>query len=248
MKRNSFVVLLSIILCMAYTSCFALNISSMDDVQSGRAIITDAGLQFNAPGTPQLTQASVRAALGLEVETNTNNNVIVSTPIVEENFIAEGVIGVVNANDLLRLVDVSLKSAGFDSAKIVNAKQLTANRWVIRIEQAGQTDGCNGDYVVDTLIAEKDKDHKIINAPTKDDTKKYGPRWYYAAVYRNNDVQGFLIARRITRFKGFYDLDYSTSAELNTSNIQKGALALPIISGSYDKPSDESFMEKLLNK
>jgi hypothetical protein len=119
---------------------------------------------------------------------------------------------------------------GVKNMKIVNAKQLTSNEWVIRVYDEG-TQMINGDYLVTARPYETDELGLPCNVPenTERYAAEYGPAWFFCGLFGdgsgtvrvrrddgtyenpksdNHQIIGFAIAQRITRWPAWEDLTY----------------------------------------
>lgn len=118
---------------------------------------------------------------------------------------------------------------GVYGMKIVNAKQLASNEWVIRIYDQG-TQMITGDYLVTARPYETDALGLPYDVPQENEhyNAQYGPAWFFCGLFGdgsgtirqrkddgsyevksdNHQIIGYAIAQRITRWPAWDDLHY----------------------------------------
>lgn len=198
-------------------------------------------------------------------------NVFAGTP-TRTNSKTRRTIATLTLNDLVRLQDVLNENVvggkqlgkvesvpSGTEVRIINAKQLASNEWVIRVDADGQQT-FKGDYYVFTREYVCNEEGLPFNVPTlATDTAKYGPAWFYCGVFDDSgshEIIGYAIAQRIKRWPMWEDLVYTTGSEhesLQPNGTAQAAAArrgisLPYIVGSYDGPSEKDWLANHLAK
>ena len=198
-------------------------------------------------------------------------NVFAGTP-TRTNSKTRRTIATLTLNDLVRLQDVLNENVvggkqlgkvesvpSGTEVRIINAKQLASNEWVIRVDADGQQT-FKGDYYVFTREYVCNEEGLPFNVPTlATDTAKYGPAWFYCGVFDDSgshEIIGYAIAQRIKRWPMWEDLVYTTGSEhesLQPNGTAQAAasrrgISLPYIVGSYDGPSEKDWLANHLAK
>ena len=210
-------------------------------------------------------------------------NVFAATP-TRTNSKTRRTVATVTLNDLVRLQDVLNENVvggkqlgkvesvpSGTEVRIINAKQLASNEWVIRVDADGQQT-FKGDYYVFTREYVCNEEGLPFNVPTlATDTAKYGPAWFYCGLFDDtgsHDIIGYAIAQRIKRWPMWEDLAYTTGSDAayldtvqtradgttfkNVGSAQAVAslkgISLPYIVGHYDGPSEKNWLANHLPK